>query len=325
MKKAKYTYSQLSSESAGNLVNIHYDLPGTNRCKFYVLGLHDNYLIESDDNKYILRIYRNDWRSQDEILYELELLAFLDSHKASVAGPVATKTGGLCFFIDSPEGNRAGALFSYAPGVAPGSAISAGESTILGETVARVHNKTEAFETTYTRTVLDIPYLLDESICAIEPFLESAERSYLRKFQTDVKESLPVLPREAPFFGICIGDVNLSNFHIDSKNAITLFDFDQCGYGYRAFEIGKFFSSLQSIAAKQEIAQAFIDGYQLVRKLSQEELLAIPFFEKIAVIWVMAIHVYNANRIGYKQLEKPFWDRRLAILKELDKEQQYNK
>jgi hypothetical protein len=32
----------------------------------------------------------------------------------------------------------------------------------------------------------------------------------------------------------------------------------------------------------------------------------------------MAIHVYNVNRVGYKGLERPFWDRRIAILKDLE-------
>ena len=99
-----------------------------------------------------------------------------------------------------------------------------------------------------------------------------------------------------------------------------LFDFDQCGYAYRAFEIGKFVSSLKSDAVKPDIAGAFTDGYQQVRKLTRAELSAIPFFEKVAVIWVMAIHVYNADRIGYKWLEKPFWDRKLSELQALGSE-----
>ena len=320
MKKPRYTYSQLSSESAGHLVNIHYDLADSNSCQFYVLGLHDNYLIESETNKYVLRIYRNDWRSQEQIFFELELLAFLKSHNMPAAAPIPTKTGGLCFFIESPEGTRTAALFSYAPGIAPGNKISVEQSNLLGQTVARIHSETVDFETAYNRQVLDITYLLDESIDAIEPFLESTARNYLLDLQKKLKQSLPEIPAQAPFFGICIGDVNLTNFHVDSERHITLFDFDQCGYGYRAFEIGKFVSSLKSDTVRPDIAGAFIDGYQQVRKLTQPELLAIPLFEKVAVIWVMAIHIYNADRIGYKWLEKPFWDRRLSELQALGSE-----
>ncbi|WP_455200300.1 phosphotransferase, partial [Kaarinaea lacus] len=124
---------------------------------------------------------------------------------------------------------------------------------------------------------------------------------------------------QAGVFGICIGDVNPTNFHINDREAITLFDFDQCGYGYRAFEIGKFMSAIHAVKTKQDISNAFIEGYQQVRQLSDAEMTTIPYYEVISVIWVMAIHAYNVDRIGYKYLEKPFWDRKLGVLRELEK------
>ena len=63
---------------------------------------------------------------------------------------------------------------------------------------------------------------------------------------------------------------------------------------------------------------SFIDGYQQIFKLSKAELEAIPYFEMLAVIWVLAINVYNIERTGHKFFEKTFWDRRVNILKELD-------
>lgn len=320
MKEPKYTYSQMSSHSAARLATYNYNLAESISCIFYILGLHDNYLIEGNHGKYILRVYRNDWRSLEEIRFELELLAFLGAKNARIAYPLPTKSGELGFFINSPEGQRIAALFYYADGCAPGNKISLEESALLGEAVARIHQTTELFETAHTRQILDIPYLLDESIIAIEPFIGIEEQNYLHTLQKALKETLPSLPREAEIYGICIGDVSPSNFHINDKKEITLFDFDQCGYGYRAFEIGKFFSSIQSVEMKHDITKSFIDGYQSIRRLGQEELMAIPYFEIISVIWVMAIHAYNADRIGYKRLEKPFWDRQLAFIKELDKQ-----
>ncbi|WP_455221592.1 phosphotransferase [Kaarinaea lacus] len=318
MKKPKYTYSQLSSESVEHLANRNYDLPGFQSCKYYVLGLHDNYLLQTEDTQYILRIYRNNWRSRDEIFFELELLDFLGFRNAPVAAPIATSTGELCFFVDSPEGKRAAALFPYALGIAPGNEITEEESTLLGETVARIHDIAQGFETSYIRPRLDIPYLLDESILAIEPFIETDARNYLRTLQKDIKDTLPIISQTEPCFGICVGDVNASNFHIDADKRITLFDFDQCGYGYRAFEIGKYVASLKADSAKKYIADAFVNGYQRKRQLTEEELGSIPIYEKLANIWVMAIHVYNADRIGYKWLENPFWERWLAKLQALD-------
>jgi Ser/Thr protein kinase RdoA (MazF antagonist) len=67
--------------------------------------------------------------------------------------------------------------------------------------------------------------------------------------------------------------------------------------------------------------KAFLQGYQKGRNLSRVEYEAIFYFELVSVIWVMSIHAKNANRIGYKFLEKTYWDRRLQILRELEAQQ----
>jgi len=317
----EYFYSQLSAESVGYLVAANYELRASVHCKFYVLGLHDNYLIECGGRKYILRIYRNDWRSPEEALFELELLSYLNDRSAPVAGPVPTITRELALRIESPEGERMAALFYYAEGHAPADAITIDECTMLGRAVANVHDLAETFETTHTRHALDVPYLLDESIAAIEPFIDPDGLAFLGERQKELHALLPGLRKEAGVYGICTGDINPRNFHISHDKHITLFDFDQCGYGFRAFEIGKFSSSIHSHKLKHALVGAFMDGYQQVRPISEAEYNVIPYFEMVSVIWVMAINAKNANRIGYKFLDKAFWDRKLAVLKELHAQQ----
>ena len=313
-----YTYSQLSASSAAELVAAKYAIQGPLRGKFYMLGLHDNYLLESPESRYILRIYRNDWRSPEHVYFELELLACLRERNVPVAWPMSTIDGELSFRVESPEGERIATLFHYAAGRAPADSISTDDCVVLGRTVANVHHEAETFRSDHARPALDLHYLVDESIMAIRPFLESDAQSYVDGLQKGLRLSWPDIPREPGMFGICIGDVNPTNFHITSDRAITLFDFDQCGFGFRAFEIAKFASSLRSHSMKRALVCAFLNGYQERRVLSRVEREAIPYFEMVAHLWVMAIHVENVNRIGYKRLEKPYWDRSLAILKELE-------
>ena len=312
------TYSQVSADSVASVLMERYAFTQPIQCKFYVLGLHDNYLVESGADKYIFRIYRNSWRTQEQIDFELELLAYLTERTSRVAAVLPAKGGELKIPIDCPEGQRLGALFAYAEGIAPGNAIVEEESLLLGQTVAAVHEITQGFDTAHKRPILDNAYLLDASLNTIDPFIEADARNYLHSLQDKLHRVLPDLPRDPGVFGICIGDVNPSNFHINEDKRITLFDFDQCGYGYRAFEIGKFISSLAVSEHKPKIAKAFIDGYLQVRRLDPAELGAIPYYEIVSVIWVMAIHAENAERIGYKLLERAYWERRLSGLKQLE-------
>ena len=69
---------------------------------------------------------------------------------------------------------------------------------------------------------------------------------------------------------------------------------------------------------------AFIDGYQQLRPISEAEHRVIPYFEELSVIWVLAINAKNVNRIGHKYLNKPFWDGKLAVLKELQASNTFN-
>ena len=137
-----------------------------------MLGLHDNYLIESNNGTYILRIYRNDWRSSEEVYFEMELLSYLNEKQAPVAAPVLTSRGEPTFSIDSPEGNRLAVLFNYADGYAPEDDLKAEQCRILGRAVATVHELSGAFSTKQQRPELDARHLIDESIETIKPFLD---------------------------------------------------------------------------------------------------------------------------------------------------------
>ncbi len=300
------------------LIKAHYPDIAPLSCKFYARGLHDNYLVESDTAKYILRIYRHDWRSADEINFELQLLLFLRGKNSRVSTPRLTPGGKAGFFIDFQEGKRMAVLFDYADGYPPEKESLARISGLLGRAVARVHLDTTDFVAEYDRPVLDTPYLLDHSIVSIEPYLDAQQMHYITSLQNKIHDAMPAIAHENGAFGICSGDINFRNFHINGADEITLFDFDQCGYGYRAFELGKFLSAMYPVEDKSICMEAFLKEYQSLRTLTEAEHQAIPYFEIISIIWVLTIYVDNADRIGHSLLGKPFWKRRIGILKDLE-------
>jgi len=264
----QYTYSRLSPESVQAYLEHHHDLAPIKSCVFYVFGLHDNYLVKTEESQFILRIYRNQWRNADEVFFELELLDYLKQQAQPVASPLQTKTNELAFEIQGPEGVRLAALFNYADGKGLTQEISPQESQQLGATIANIHRATTNFSTTHKRHELSPSYLIDHSITLITPFISAEKQHYLADLQARLhKHFIPITQSNADF-GICMGDVNQTNFHINTSQQITLFDFDQCGYGYRAFEIGKFASSLFRSPNKAQLTQAFIEGYETVRELS---------------------------------------------------------
>jgi len=313
-----FIYSQLSSDSVFEIVNTYYDIGSLVSSKFYVQGLHDNYLVECNKMKYIYRIYRNDWRSEEEILFELDLLSHLEKTSSNVSFPIRMKNDKYVTYIKSPEGVRIGVLFQYAIGYPPSNDISSDLCNLLGISVANIHNNTEGFKSEYKRETLDLAYLVDHSLKLIHPFLNPGQVDYLNKIRELIYDNISHLAPDNSDFGICAGDINLTNFHISEDNIITHFDFDQCGYGFRAFELGKFAVGFRSDNLKKEKFFAFLSGYESIRKISEKEKMAIPYFEIVAVIWVMSIHASNVNKIGYQYLDESFWKKRIGIIESLD-------
>jgi Ser/Thr protein kinase RdoA (MazF antagonist) len=310
--------SGLSADALRQQLLPHYALPPALQCRFLMHGMHDNYLLEGAQEKYIVRVYRRRWRSLEEIQFELEFLEHLHRAGCPVAYPRRTTGAEPWVMLRTPDGERVAVLFTHAPGCAPDRAIEPRHSEALGQVIAQIHQAADTFSTPHVRQVLDIDYLLDASVAAITPYLNGEQRTALQVTQRRIRNALPALPRQAPWFGPCSGDVNPRNFHVDERGRITVFDFDQCGLGWRAFEIGKFFASLASGSETDSIRTAFLRGYESVRALTPDEQRAVPPFRVLSFLWVMALHVYNADLAGPLIADPNFWNRKLATLRELE-------
>lgn len=300
----------------------HYPIAKPQKCKLYKRGLNDTYLVEAEQNsQYILRVYRHGWRTQAAIDFELELLSYLHERNLPVAYPIAKKMGGFIEAIACPEGKRYAAVFSYAPGRAIGKNINSKQSQQLGEVVATIHQKTDNFTSCFTRPELTSEHLLDWAMEAIVPLFQHRSRDidYLFKQSTQIKEQLIelALPQAPSTYGVCIGDVHSENAHF-TENQPTLFDFDQCGYGWRVFDIAKFIHTTYRWELDASIRESFLHGYQQIRQLSHAEIDAIPIFIKAAHIWVMGIACAVVEEVlPYGEFTEEWFRSRLALLSKL--------
>ncbi len=128
--------------------------------------MNDTYLVETEQERYILRVYRYGWRTKAEIDFELELLYFLHKNNVAISYPIAKRTGGFTTAIAAPEGTRYSALFSYAPGKAVDKKLNSEQSWRLGEAVATIHEVTNNFTSSFSRSELNNAHLLDASVNA---------------------------------------------------------------------------------------------------------------------------------------------------------------
>lgn len=311
-------YSTLAPKAIISRVLPHYTIEVVD-CYFWNRGLSDIYFVEARSQQYVLRVSHAHWRSKSDIDFELGLLDFLQQRQLPVAYPLRTNDGRLSVVINAPEGERHAALFVYAPGKVALGDLNVAQSRKLGETLAKLHLTALDWVPQSRRQPLTLKYLLDDSVAAIAPFLKhrSTDYDYLLKVKAQLKYQLKDFTREPPLWGICWGDPHSGNVHFTAQGDLTLFDFDQCGYGWRAFDIAKFWQVTLQTGISRDVREAFLEGYQSCQKIAKIELDSLQAFTQIAHIWVWAIGLNHAKYHSYSRLDDSYFNKRLEHLKRL--------
>lgn len=312
-------YSTLAPQALIEGVLTQYPLGIIEQCLFWHRGLSDIYLVKTQTQDYILKISHHHWRSQSDVQFELEFLDFLHQQDIPVAYPFKTKQGNLYVTIHALEGDRYAALFPFAPGEVPLGDLNPTQSTIFGETLAKLHQASLKFQNQTPRHPLDCQYLLDKSQTIIVPCLKNNYQNivYLDQAIAEIKQELKHLPQEAPYWGVCWGDPHSGNVHFTLDNQVTLFDFDQCGYGWRAFDLAKFLQVSLNAGVSSKIREAFFSGYQNIQSLSEIESKSLQALTKMAHIWAWAISINAAAIHNWSRLDDCYCTRRIQRLKRL--------
>jgi Ser/Thr protein kinase RdoA (MazF antagonist) len=316
--------SVLSGQALTEQLLSKYSLSPPVRCVFYELGLNDTYRVETATDTFYLRAYRHGWRSQQAILAEIELLGYLREQGFPVAAPVRSCSGKFVYRFDAPEGVRYTVLFTEARGSpAP---MNSKRSYLYGQLVARLHACTDQLPVSLARMHLDRQHLLDQPLLSIEPFLAGRRRDldYLKTIAAELGRRVEeLLPRSKPEYGICHGDHHGKNVHFSDSGAMTLFDFDCFGYGWRAYDIAVFLWSRvgfddwssRAKARRTRAWNSFLKGYQEVRRLTPDELVATRLFVPIRHIWLAGLHTQGARHWGRSWIQDSYFDEMLDFIK----------
>lgn len=311
------TYSTLAPQALVDRILSRYAVGEVSSCVFWMRGLSDIYLVEAGDNRYVLRVSHAHWRSKAEIEFELELLTYLRQNYIPVAHPLRTEDGQLAIEIPALEGKRYASLFTYAAGKVAVGDLDKSQAQRLGETLAKLHNTAQSFQCHAARPHLTINYLLDDSLQDLFPFLSSSARAYMNDAIAQIKEQIDRLPNTLPIWSVCWGDPHSGNVHFTETNEITLFDFDQCGYGWRSFDIAKFLQVTLQAGISPSVRKAFLHGYQSTQPLEDIELKCMQPLMQAAQIWSWAISVKSAIVHNHSKLDESYFHHRLEHFKML--------
>jgi Ser/Thr protein kinase RdoA (MazF antagonist) len=318
------TDSNLCANSLVEQVLSQYELGAIRDCRLHHRGLNDTYKVESSqDRTYFLRIYRAGWRSREEIETEIAILLHLARHEANVSTPVSRTDAQFLTPLDCAEGRRWGALFTSAPGKEVDCEAYTGElAATYGEAAATIHSAADSFEGRPLRPALDLAELIERPLRLVTSTIahRPEDVAYIEGLGDRLRRRIQGMAGLE--IGFCHGDFHGRNA-CQKSGSFTFYDFDCCGWGYRAYDLAVFpwaFAVRESATERIEaMGRAFLGGYARRRRLGAIDVDTIPAFVAIRQIWLMGLHIGIGDRFGWGWINDGYFDRQLKVLRDWEK------
>jgi Ser/Thr protein kinase RdoA (MazF antagonist) len=285
--KIKYIYSTVSPNTIVKLVKNNYHLDDLTDCYLYRRGFNDIYILKTNLQSFIGRIYRSDKyfiKDKKSIIFELELLNFLKSKGISVSSPLMTINNDYLVEIECVEGRRYFSIFDYVQGE-DREILTSQEFHTLGELVAKIHHYGDKFAEKFGkhRHNIDFDFLINDILELLRSHID--QKLYIRIYEyfENAKKEILKLDINTKNFGFIHGDIHSGNFKIDN-NQIALFDFDHSGFGWRGYDLSTIY---QMAVEKQNLVkwEAFLKGYSEYRVIPDNELSLMKLFIDIRNFW----------------------------------------
>jgi Ser/Thr protein kinase RdoA (MazF antagonist) len=121
-------------------------------------------------------------------------------------------------------------------------------------------------------------------------------------------------------FGFCHGDLHGFNAAFDGET-VTMFDFDCCGVGWRAYDIAvyRWLLEMRNLTSNWK---PFLETYQERRPLAQIDLSAVPLFVAARYIWILGLHTGNASFLGRSFMnDQLYWNYWLKLIRDWDEKE----
>ena len=293
-------------------------------CKLYSGGFNHTYRVKTVGGSiYYLRAYRIQWRTLADIQYELDVLNHLKGKGFPATSPVPYKDGQPFCAVPAPEGNRFLALFTEAPGAE----ISYNHEPVrnalrYGRAVAQMHNALEDFKSPHPRFHLDLEHFIDQPLRNIQPFLSHRpdDWNYLQQLAETLRQRILAMPAELLEQGFCHGDLQGYHANLSPDGALTFFDFDCGGFGYRAYDLAVFLWCCRLEHAVTVRWSPFLKSYRETRRIHKRDVEAVPLFVCARYLWHMGVHTQNSPDWGIDFLNDRYFDSHLKDLRQAEED-----
>jgi Ser/Thr protein kinase RdoA (MazF antagonist) len=242
---------------------------------------------------FAMRLHRKGYRTDAELISELQYMAALSEQGIGVPQPLASQSGHYVQHQDQTQVSMLTWLSGRTLGKS-GAPLDLPDQLDtferFGRLVASMHTATDAWRQPvgFTRQPWGLEGLLGDypqwGCFWDNPFLTAGEKEILRHVRDKLRNEL-----EASTFdmGLVHADLVSENILLDG-NDLRIIDFDDCGFGYRLQDIATALVKHEAEPDFEDLKQALISGYRSMRELDADHVDTFLLLRHLSYVgWVV--------------------------------------
>jgi len=241
-----------------------------------------------DGRKYLLRIHRNDYHTQEGIQEELSWLALLAKTSLDVPKPLLSKNGNYLESITHPSAplSRNCSVFKWMEGRMIGKTVAPKHMYQVGALLANLQLHTPRKPVAHRR------YWDSEGLVGVKPKFSSIDKlaDVSRKQQEIITRARKLVFKKLRSFekkfpermGLIHADLHFGNI-LKIGSGLGAIDFDDCGYGFHAYDLAIPLYSVEHILSEKqqkripEYKEALIAGYTSKKTWDRSDEELFPY------------------------------------------------
>lgn len=272
----------------------------------------ENWIYYAPQEKVYIRLTEPSHRKKSEIESELDWLKHLENSGVLFAHPVAAKreegekreigekgVKGRKRADDKPEGlvkrvfDATSEYFVSVFREAEGRPLKSPEDftnevfTSWGRSLGKIHQASKAYVPGANIVKRD-EWNTDRNFREILASMHPSQGGFYRK-ANEVIEMFASFPKSERDYGLVHADFHRGNFHVNHRNDVIAFDFDDCHYHWFAYDVGTVFFSLEKheyLQPWREAEHHFWMGYDLENEMDSSWKERVGIFSDYRVIVV---------------------------------------
>lgn len=260
----------------------HYPKAFQGEVEMWCQSENATFIVRKNQQRYALRIHRPHYHNKHEIEGEIDWLDALQQSDIAVPQAIESSAGERVLTLKLDENTQRNAvLFNWIAGDMPTIEVNPDDFKKLGQITARLHQHSKKWQRPddFQRIIWNHQTMVGPQghwgDWHNAPDLAPKDHVIIDEALAQIKQKLEQFGQAPDRYGLIHADLRLTNLLLQDQH-IGVIDFDDCGMSWFMHDLAAAMSFNEHYAATPHWVDNWIQGYEQVGHISNEEYDLIP-------------------------------------------------